>query len=172
MNVEPRLKPDGYGSCECGHDRCLVQTADGDSRVLELRARFGRLRKPRKDGTRHVYDCRCPSCTGKRNRDKGDRRATKARKALGISGVNSRHEEVWGGNLRVESKAGAQCKPAVTAFERCEAQSEAARPVGDTRPFAAILSRDGSGDAVFACRLSQVHEVAAAVLENLAAEAS
>lgn len=153
--VASNLKP--KGDCECGVDGCEL---------------YGTLGKPDKQGRRHVRGCKefgCRVCLGRYSRTKGDRRATRARKALAIPGANSRHEELWGGALRVESKAGAQVKPAVTAFVKAQTQSEASRPVGDSRPFAAVLAADGSSDAVFACRLSDVFEVAAAVLENQAA---
>ncbi len=162
-DVEPRLKPDGYGPCECETLSCREATDVGG---VNLERRYGRLRKPKKDGTRHIYDCRCRSCTNKRSPQKGDRKALIARKVLGIEGVNSRHEEVWGGSLRVEIKAGKQISPAVTAFKKCEAQSEAARSVGDVRPFAAVWMPDGSSDGVLACNLSDAYDVAVAILEN------
>jgi hypothetical protein len=68
--------------------------------------------------------------------------------------VNSRHEEVWGGAIRVEVKAGAQVKPVVTAFLRCEIQSEQHRPVGDTRPFMLVVMPDGAKDGFVVMRLS------------------
>ena len=112
---------------------------------------FGTVRK-RPEG--HIRGCNCPKCRGKRNRAKGDAKARHARKALGITGVNSRHEEVWGGDVRVEVKAGAQVKPVVTAFLRCEIQSEQHRPVGDTRPFMLVVMPDGAKDGFVVMRLS------------------
>ena len=112
---------------------------------------FGTLRK-RPEG--HIRGCNCAKCRGKRNRSKGDSKARQARKALGITGVNSRHEEVWGGAIRVEVKAGAQVKPVVTAFLRCEIQSEQHRPVGDTRPFMLVVMPDGAKDGFVVMRLS------------------
>jgi len=156
-DVTPRLKDDSYNFCDCGHERCV----DAEGQPL-----YGRLRKVRPDGTRHVYDCRCPSCNGRRSRNKGDRKALRARKALNIGGVNSRHEELFGGALRVEIKAGGQIAPAVTAYEKCRGQSEAARPIGDNRPFAAVWMPDGSKDGVMAFRLSDAYDVAVAILEN------
>lgn len=102
----------------------------------------------------HIRGCKCPRCMGKRNRAKGDSKARKARKALGIPGVNSRHEEIWGGDIRVEVKAGAQIKPVVTAFLKCEAQSEAARPFGDHRPFMMVAMPDEWSDGLVVMRLS------------------
>ena len=102
----------------------------------------------------HIRGCKCPRCMGKRNRAKGDSKARKARKALGIPGANSRHEEIWGGDIRVEVKAGAQIKPVVTAFLKCEAQSEAARPIGDHRPFMMVAMPDEWSDGLVVMRLS------------------
>ena len=113
---------------------------------------FGTLRK-RPVG--HIRGCNCPKCRGKRNRSKGDAKARKARKALGITGVNSRHEEVWGGAVRVEVKAGAQIKPVATAFLRCEEQSEQARPIGDHRPFMLVAMPDGWSEGVVVMRLAE-----------------
>lgn len=150
-DVESRLKAKAECGCGCGV--------------------FGTLRsRPWRDGVVCVSrGCDCPRCRGRRNRAKGDSKARKARKVLAITGVNSRHEELLGGALRVEFKAGGIIAPAFNAFMRCEQQSEQARPIGDTRPFAAVFMPDGSSDGVLACRLSQVAEVAAAVLENLGA---
>lgn len=157
-DVTPNLKPDGYGPCECGTDACYEWHADD----------VKRLGKPDKGGKRHVHGCKCPACRGRRNRRKGDTKAGKARKALNIGGVNSRHEELFGGALRIEVKAGKIVAPAVTAYERNRAQSEQSRSVGDNRPFAAVWMPDGSRDGVIACRLSDLTAVAVAVLENQA----
>jgi hypothetical protein len=109
---------------------------------------------PRKRPLGHIRGCDCPKCRGKRNRSKGDSKARTARKQLGIGGVNSRHEELWGGDVRVEIKAGAQIKPVLTAFLRCEMQSEAARPVGDHRPFMLVAMPDGMKDGLVVMWLS------------------
>jgi hypothetical protein len=109
---------------------------------------------PRKRPLGHIRGCECAKCRGKRNRSKGDSKARVARKQLGIGGVNSRHEELWGGDVRVEIKAGAQIKPVLTAFLRCEMQSEAARPVGDHRPFMLVAMPDGMKDGLVVMWLS------------------
>jgi hypothetical protein len=109
---------------------------------------------PRKRPLGHIRACDCPKCRGKRNRSKGDSKARVARKQLGIGGVNSRHEELWGGDVRVEIKAGAQIKPVLTAFLRCEMQSEAARSVGDHRPFMLVAMPDGMKDGLVVMWLS------------------
>lgn len=110
---------------------------------------------PRKRPEGHIRGCACARCRGQRNRSKGDAKARKARKALGITGANTRHEELWGGALRVEVKAGAQIKPVFTAFLRAEIQSEQHRPMGDPRPFALIAMPDGTSDGLVVMRLSQ-----------------
>lgn len=146
------LKP-APGPCGCG---CGVE---GPPRA-----------RPWKDGTLCVKrGCSCRRCLGKRSGKKGDSKALLARKALGIPGANTRHEELWGGGIRSEMKAGAQVKPAVTAFLRMEAQSEAQRPMGDTRPFVGVALPDGSKDGVVMFRLSKVADVVAALVEQLEA---
>ena len=91
---------------------------------------------------------------GKRNRTKGDTKARKARQALGIGGVNSRHEEVWGGAVRVEVKAGAQINPIATRYMLAEQQSEQHRPIGDNRPFMLVAMPDGMVDGLIVMRIS------------------
>lgn len=112
---------------------------------------FGALRKR---PLNHVKRCNCKQCSGKRNRAKGDSKARQARKALGIAGANTRHEELWGGDVRVEVKAGAQIRPVFTAFLKCEMQSEQHRPIGDTRPFMLVCMPDGTKDGLVVMRLS------------------
>jgi len=102
----------------------------------------------------HVRGCKCKRCMGKRNRAKGDGKARVARKKLGITGVNSRHEELWGGKCRVEMKAGKQIQPIATRFEDARGQSEAARPYGDWRPFMMVAMPDGTQDGIVLMLLS------------------
>lgn len=109
---------------------------------------------PRKRPLGHIRNCKCPKCQGKRNRSKGDTKALKARKVLGIGGANTRHEELWGGNIRVEVKAGAQVNPIATRFIAAERQSEHHRPIADVRPFVFIAMPDGMSDGLVVMRLS------------------
>jgi hypothetical protein len=132
--------------CPCGDEKCHE---------------FG---TPKRNG--HVRNCPCIRCRNKRNSRKGDDKARAARKALSIPGVNSRHEEVWGGKLRVESKAGAQVGPIATRYLLAEAQSEQSRSIGDNRPFAMLAMPDRMSDGLFICRLSNLHEAACALLEQ------
>lgn len=106
----------------------------------------------------HIRGCNCPRCRGKRNRAKGDAKARKARKALGIPGVMSRHEEHFGGRVRVEMKAGAQVGPIQTRFELARLQSEAVRPLGDNRRFMMIAMPDNTSDGIVLMRLSDFVE--------------
>jgi hypothetical protein len=145
------------GPCECGREACEL---------------WGTLGRSDREGRRHVRGCACPVCRGKRNRAKGDRKALRARKALGIAGVNSRHEELWGGPLRIESKAGAQVKPMWTRYLSAEAQSEAARPIGDNRPFVLAASPDGTTEALYVVRASNWDAACHAYVEWLAQGAS
>lgn len=152
--MEPNLKP--KADCEGNRDKCALG---------EACPKFGTLGKAGRDGKRRVSGCGDPVARGKRNRQKGDSKARRARKQLGITGVNSRHEEHWGGEVRVEIKAGKQVSPIWTRFQLAEAQSEAARAIADTRPFVMIAMPDDTRDGIVLCRLSEVQKVAAAVLE-------
>ena len=126
------------GECEGRRDKCNI---DGCPK-------FGALGRAGRDGKRRVKGCGDPVARGKRNRSKGDSKARRARKVLGIAGANSRHEEHWGGLLRVEIKAGSQVGPIATRFDAARRQSEAARSLGDVRPFAMIAMPDGTRDGI------------------------
>ena len=150
MTVSPNFKTN-VGDCGCG---C---------------GEFGTLKRPWSDGSQCVArKCRCRRCIGRQNKRKGQRKQAKATKALGIprSPLSPGHEELLGGAIRVEVKAGAQVRPAVTAYLRCEMQSEAHRPVGDHRPFVAVVMPDGEADGIAMVRLSALHEFAAGLIEN------
>lgn len=123
------------GDCECG---CGI---------------FGTLRRR---PLNHVRGCPCKRCQGKRNRTKGDSKARQARKTLGLAGVNSRHEEHWGGPLRIEVKSGSFAKPVATKYYLARAQSEAHRPIGDTRPFVLVVMPDGTSEGLAVIRLKDL----------------
>ena len=133
--MESNLKPKAECVCGCGLYGTPLKRPEG-----------------------HIRGCDCSRCRGKRNRAKGDRKAREARKQLGIGGANTRHEELWGGDLRVEVKAGAQVQPVFTAFLKCEVQSEQHRPMGDPRPFAMVAMPDGTKDGLVVMRLSAFAE--------------
>lgn len=126
---------------------------------------FGTLGREGRDGNRRVRGCGDPSAMGKRNRTKGDRRAAKARKTLGLVGANSRHEEHYGGPVRYENKAGAQVGPIHTRYLAARAQSEQARPIGDTRPFVFSASPDGAAYDLFVIRSDDLEAVVFALAE-------
>src|SRR5690349_21239451 len=128
---------------------------------------FGTYRvKPWRNGVRCVRTCKsCAQCKGKRSRSKGDAKAAKVRRALNATGAATRHEEGWGGALRIESKAGAQVGPIATRYLAAKAQSEASRPVGDNRPFVMAASPD-RGPVLLVLELDELEQVVAAVAEN------
>lgn len=150
--VTPNLKP-APAECGCG---CGLEG------VLRTR--------PWRDGVVCVKrGCSCRRCLGKRSRAKGDDKARRARKALGIPGANTRHEELLGGGVRWEAKAGAQIQPMWTAFLKAWAQSEEQRAIGDHRPFVMTAAPDNTKEQLFSCRLSDLPEVVAALAEQLGA---
>jgi hypothetical protein len=149
------------GFCECK----LLEDGCG---------RYGTLKKPRRDGTRHVWGCKCRSCLGRRNRDIGRKGQSKARKTLGIQGatIGADHEENWRGAVRVEVKSGAQVRPAWTAYLKMENQGEAARAIGDNRPFIGDAEPPGTTDGLILIRRSQFWRVIQAVWEAAEHESS
>jgi len=135
---------DRKGDCQGNQDRCM----------LEACPKFGLLGRASRDNKRRVKGCGDPVARGKRNRAKGDSKARRARKMLGIAGANTRHEELWGGAVRVEMKAGAQVSPIVTRYKNAEQQSEQHRAIGDIRPFVLVAMPDGESDGLCVVRLS------------------
>lgn len=134
------------GECQGNQDRCNTEGCP----------KFGTLGRAGRDGKRRIRGCGDPAARGKRNRAKGDSKARKARKRLGIGGANTRHEELWGGALRVEIKAGAQIEPIATRFRAAEAQSNAAKSLGDIRPFVFVAMPDEWGsEGLVIMRLSE-----------------
>lgn len=133
------------GECAGNRDRCSL----GDACP-----KFGLLGRPARDGKRRVKGCGDPVARGKRNRSKGDSKARRARKMLGIAGANTRHEELWGGAFRVEIKAGSQIEPIATRFRAAQAQSEQHRALGDIRMFVLVAMPDGESDGLCVLRLS------------------
>lgn len=133
------------GECGGNRDRCTLGAQC---------PKFGLLGRPARDGARRVKGCGDPVARGKRNRAKGDSKARRARKMLGIAGANTRHEELWGGAVRVEIKAGAQIEPIATRYRLAEQQSEQHRALGDIRPFVLVAMPDGEQDGLCVVRLS------------------
>ena len=123
-------------------------------------------RKPWANGVRCIRTgCPCPRCRGKRNRSKGDSQAAKVRRHLAASGVATRHEEGWAGALRIEVKAGAQAGPILTRYLAAKAQSEAARPIGDNRPFVFAAAPE-RGPRLYVIEEDELAQVMAALAEN------
>ena len=152
--------------------------------MVEVPAGFPRLDKEAITG--RVWSCPkenpdctrkvpCRSCLGRRNRRKGRTKQRAAQKGLGIpmtrvSSANGQ-EENWRGFVRSEVKSGAQARPLATRFLSAEAQSDAATPIGDARPFVFLAMPDGWGsDGIVAFRLSRVAEVVAALYEMWVSE--
>lgn len=151
------LKP--MGECQGNQDRCTL-AKEGRCPI------YGTLLKPtRSDGKQRVRLCGDPQARGKRDRSKGDRKAATARKALGAMGANSRHEEHWGGGLRIEAKAGAQVGPIFTRYQAAKNQSEASRPIGDNRPFVMAAMPD-RGPGLLVVEIGELEQIVAALLEN------
>ena len=132
------------GYCQGNQDKCNATDCP----------KFGTLGKAGRDGNRRIKGCGDPQARGKRNRAKGDSKARRARVQLGIGGANTRHEEHWGGDIRVEVKSGAQIQPIYTRYLAAENQSGQHRSVGDPRPFALIAMPDGITDGLVVMRLS------------------
>ncbi len=140
------------GYCEGKQETC----------VLDGCPRFGTLGRAGRDGKRRIKGCGDPVARGKRKRNKGDSKARKARKKLGLSATGNagtRHEEHWGGMFRVEVKAGAQVGPIATRFNSAQAQSSASKSLGDIRPFLMIAMPDGSSDGIVLMTLEEFSEL-------------
>lgn len=140
------------GECEGNRDRCNLPECP----------RFGLLGRPGRDGKRRVKGCNDPVARGKRNRTKGDAKARRARKKLGLfatGNAGSRHEEHWSGAFRIESKAGAQVGPIATRFYDAKAQSDAAKAIGDIRPFVMVAMPDGTSRGIILMDLDEFSEL-------------
>lgn len=133
------------GECEGRQEACSIEGCP----------RFGLLGRAGRDGKRRVKGCGDPVARGKRNRAKGDSKARSARRRLGLSGSNTRHEEHWRGMLRVEIKAGSQVGPIATRFDAARNQSDEAKAFGDIRPFAMVAMPDGRSDGIVLMSLSE-----------------
>jgi hypothetical protein len=129
---------------------------------------FGTVRK---NGC--VRGCGCAKCRGKRNRTKGLAKQRAARKALGVAPSHKfgdANEENWNDVLfQNEVKAGKQCGPAVTAWQRIELQAMSNQiAIGSRKkPVRAVLMPDGWGaDGLVIVRLSTWQEIVRPALEN------
>ncbi len=137
------------GECQGDRDRCSL-----DNCPL-----FGTLGRPDRKNVRRIRGCADPAARGRRNRTKGDAKARRARKKLGLGGHLTRHEENWGGAFRTEVKAGLQVGPIATRFQTAKAQSDAAKALGDIRPFIMVAMPDGTTDGIVLMSLSEFSEI-------------
>jgi hypothetical protein len=76
-----------------------------------------------------------------------------------LGGHLTRHEENWGGAFRTEIKAGAQIGPIATRFQQARAQSDAAKAVGDIRPFVMVAMPDGTTKGIVLMDLDEFSEL-------------
>jgi len=139
------------GECQGNHERCNL-----DGCPL-----FGTLGRPDRHGVRRVRGCSDPAARGRRNRTKGDSKARRARKKLGLGGHLTRHEENWGGAFRTEIKAGLQVSPIATRFVQAKSQSDAAKALGDVRPFVMVAMPDGTSKGIILMDLDEFSELVA-----------
>ena len=137
------------GECQGDRDRCSL-----DNCPL-----FGTLGRPDRKNVRRIRGCADPAARGRRNRTKGDAKARRARKKLGLGGHLTRHEENWGGYFRTEVKAGAQVGPIATRFQAAYAQSLAAKALGDIRPFIMVAMPDGTTEGIVLVTLTEFTEI-------------
>lgn len=126
----------------------------------------------RRCATTGVYKgkCSCLRCRGARNRRKGQRKQREVRKALSLKperwAGRTGNEETWhASNLRFEVKAGKQVGPVGTRYVAARNQADAARAVGDTRPFCFVAVPDGS-QPLLVVRVDDLPAVVAAFVEE------
>jgi hypothetical protein len=143
------------GECQGNQDKCGATGCP----------LFGTLGRPDRKNVRRIRGCADPAARGRRNRNKGDAKARRARKKLGLGGHLTRHEENWGGYFRTEVKAGLQVGPIATRFQTAKAQSDAAKALGDIRPFIMVAMPDGTTDGIVLMSLSEFSELAALITQ-------
>ena len=147
------------GECDGNKEKCSLPDCP----------KYGLLRPAGRDGKRRVRGCGDPVARGQRNRAKGDGKARRARKKLGLTATGkagSRHEEHWAGFFRVEVKAGAQVGPIATRFAAARSQSEASKALGDIRPFLMVAMPDGTSDGIVLMRLEEFAELVMLVTQS------
>lgn len=137
------------GECQGDQSKC----------TMDLCPLFGTLGRADRKGIRRVRGCSDPAARGRRNRTKGDSKARRARKKLGLGGHLTRHEEHWAGAFRAEVKAGAQIGPIATRFQAAKAQSDAAKALGDIRPFVMVAMPDGTSKGIVLMDLDEFSEL-------------
>jgi len=153
MNAQPDERK---GYCQGDYDKCAHQSCP----------LYGTLGRADRKGRRRIRGCGDPAARGKRNRRKGDAKARRARKKLGLGGHLTRHEENWGGAFRTEIKAGLQVGPIATRFQAAKAQSDAAKALGDIRPFVMVAMPDGTTEGIVLMTLSEFSDIAILLIER------
>jgi hypothetical protein len=128
--------------------------------------KFGTLGSPARDGKRRIKGCGDPVARGKRNRRSGLSKQRNARKRLGVAPSHKfgdANEENWQDDLFAnEVKSGKQIQPAVTAWERIEAQVQKNQVAFGSwrKPARAVLMPDGWGkEGLVIMKLSAWEEV-------------
>jgi len=76
-----------------------------------------------------------------------------------LGGHLTRHEENWGGLVRTEIKAGKQVGPIHTRFQDAKAQSDAAKALGDVRPFVMVAMPEGTSKGIVLMDLDEFSEM-------------
>ncbi len=119
----------------------------------------------------------CRSCLGRRNRRKGSRGQSDARKVLErVTGTSASwagrlaNEETWSHlPVRMEVKAGRSngANAVFGHYFKAEKQAGAAKSVGDSRPFVAAFKPDGVNDVLYVVRGSQLAAVVDALSGNV-----
>ena len=121
------------------------------------------------DTNQRRSECDCRACTGRRSSRKGRQGQRQARTALRLNPERFKgregNEESWRARVRVEVKSGAQVQPIATRYVKARAQSDAARAIGDNRPFVMVAVPDGSDELVIVARRDLPNVVAALVEE-------
>jgi hypothetical protein len=114
--------------------------------------------------------CTCKSCIGRRSQSKGRKRQREVRKALNLrrekfSGRTGNEENWFASNLRFEVKSGKQVESVAVRYVAARNQSDAARAIGDLRPFVFVAAPDGSQPLVVV-RADELERVVEAFMEE------
>lgn len=151
--VETAFK-DNWGDCQCGLPNCNLT---------------GTLRKPWRTGLRCVKGCPCNHCRGKRSKVKGRTKQASAVRSLGIprSNLHPGHEEFLPGAVRTEVKAGLKAKTVDTAYRNVREQSDAAKAIGDNRPFTPVFMPDGASYGYVVIRTDELANAVDALYHQL-----
>jgi hypothetical protein len=108
---------------------------------------------------------------GLRNKNKGRRKQNLARKKLGIPNAKFRsnmgNEENWGGQVRVEVKAGKQIESIWKKYLAAKLQSDVNNnAIGNTKPFLFVVMPDGVTNGLVICELDKFEDVVYSMIET------